>query len=455
MKVVIVGDGKVGYALTEQLAREDHDVVVIDSKRDVLRHLTEKLDVMVVNGNGANLSVQKAADVGNSDLLIAATSSDEVNMLCCVVARKLGCKHTIARVRNPEYTEQLLWLKEDLGLSMAINPEMATAREIFGLLQFPGFLKRDPFAKGRVEIVEIELKEGSPLIGKKLSELYQTVKVRALVCAVERKDNIHIPDGGFRLEAQDKIYVTAPYRDLAALIKALDIGRRKVRNVLIIGGGRIAHYLAVMLLDSGIAVKIIENRQTRCEELSELLPKADIIHGDGTEREVLLEEGIKATDAVVTLTDIDEENLLVSMFANHLGVPSVVTKINRVEYVEVLHQAGIESIVSPKILCATAIARYVRAMENTSGGSVISVHQLMDGRVEALEFVVTKSTHHRGEKLQKITLKPGMLISSIIRGGSVIIPKGSDTIELGDTLIVVTIAEQAIADLNEIFAEGV
>ncbi|NLV58647.1 MAG: Trk system potassium transporter TrkA, partial [Clostridiales bacterium] len=238
-------------------------------------------------------------------------------------------------------------------------------------------------------------------------------------------------------------------------IKALDIGRRKVRNVLIIGGGRIAHYLAVMLLDSGIAVKIIENKQTRCEELSELLPKADIIHGDGTEREVLLEEGIKATDAVVTLTDIDEENLLVSMFANHLGVPSVVTKINRVEYVEVLHQAGIESIVSPKILCATDIARYVRAMENTSGGSVISVHQLMDGRVEALEFVVTKSTHHRGEKLQKITLKPGMLISSIIRGGSVIIPKGSDTIELGDTLIVVTIAEQAIADLNEIFAEGV
>jgi len=452
VKVVIVGDGKVGYALTEELTREGHDVVVIDNRRDVLRHLTEKLDVMAVNGNGASLSVQKAAGVGGSDLLIAATSSDEVNMLCCVVARKLGCRHTIARVRNPEYAEQLLWLKEDLGLSMAINPEMATAREIFRLLQFPSFLKRDSFAKGRVEIVEIELKEGSPLIGKRLSELYQAVKVRALVCAVEREGGVHIPDGGFRLEAGDKIYVTAPARDLAALIKALDIGRRKVRGALIVGGGRIAHYLAGMLIESGIAVKIIESRQARCEELAELLPKATIVHGDGTEREVLVSEGIEETDAVVTLTDIDEENLLVSMFANHVGVPKVVTKINRMEYVEVLRNTGIESIVSPKLLCAGDIARYVRAMRSATGDSVISVHPLVDGRVEALEFAVVKSTLHRGEKLQKIQLKPGILISCIIRGGTIIIPRGSDTIELGDTLVVVTSAERAVADLNEIFA---
>jgi len=455
LKVVIVGDGKVGYALTELLAREGHDVVVVDNRRDVLRHLTEKLDVMVVNGNGASLSVQKAADVGGSDLMIAATSSDEVNMLCCVVARKLGCGHTIARVRNPEYAEQLLWLKEDLGLSMTINPEMATAREIFRLLQFPSFLKRDSFAKGRVEIVEIELKEGSVLIGKKLSELYQAVKVRALVCAVEREGGVHIPDGGFRMEQGDKIYVTAPSRDLAALIKALDIGRRKVRSALIVGGGRIAHYLAGMLIESGIAVKIIENRQARCEELSELLPRATVVHGDGTEREVLVAEGIGEADAVVTLTDIDEENLLVSMFAGHVGVPKVVTKINRIEYVEVLRNAGIESIVSPKMLCASDIARYVRAMRSAAGGSAISVHPLVDDRVEALEFAVAKSTLHRGEKLQKIALKPGMLISCIIRGGSIIIPRGSDTIELGDTLIVVTNAERAVADLNEIFAEGV
>jgi trk system potassium uptake protein TrkA len=454
VKVVIVGDGKVGYALTEELTREGHDVVVIDNRRDVLRYLTEKLDVMVVNGNGASLSVQKAANVGGSDLLIAATSSDEVNMLCCVVARKLGCSHTIARVRNPEYAEQLLWLKEDLGLSMTINPEMATAREIFRLLQFPSFLKRDSFAKGRVEIVEIELKEGSQLIGKKLSDLYQVVKVRALVCAVEREGGVHIPDGGFRLAQGDKIYVTAPSRDLAALIKALDIGRRKVRSALIVGGSRIAHYLAGMLIESGISVKIIESRQARCAELAELLPKADIVHGDGTEREVLTREGIGETDAVVTLTDIDEENLLVSMFANHVGVPKVVTKINRMEYVEVLRNAGIESIVSPKLLCAGDIARYVRAMRSAAGGSAISVHPLVDDRVEALEFVVTKSTLHRGEKLQKIELKPGLLISCIIRGISVIIPRGSDTIELGDTLIVVTNSERAIADLNEIFADG-
>lgn len=451
MKVVIVGDGKVGYALTEELARQDHDVVVIDSKRDVLRHLTEKLDVMVVNGNGASLSVQKAADVGGSDLLVAATSSDEVNMLCCMVARKLGCKHTIARVRNLEYAEQLLWLKEELGLSMTVNPEMATAREIFRLLQFPAFLKRDSFAKGRVEIVEIELKEGNILIGKKLSELYQTVRVRALVCAAERQGDVHIPDGSFQLAMGDKIYVTAPYRDLAALIKALDIGRRKVREALLIGGSRIAHYLAVMLIDSGIGVKIIENRQERCAELAELLPKANIVYGDGTAREVLTEEGIEETDAVVTLTDIDEENLLVSMFANHVGVPKVITKINRMEYVEVLRGAGIESIVSPKLLCAGDIARYVRAMENTADSVAVSLHRLVDDRVEALEFVVVKSTLHRGEKLQKIPVKPGILISCIIRGGSIIIPRGSDTIELGDTLILVTQAERAITDLNEIF----
>ena len=454
MKVVIVGDGKVGYALTEELARQDHDVVVIDSKRDVLRHLTEKLDVMVVNGNGASLSVQKAAGVGGSDLLVAATSSDEVNMLCCMVARKLGCKHTIARVRNLEYAEQLLWLKEDLGLSMTVNPEMATAREIFRLLQFPSFLKRDSFAKGRVEIVEIELKEGNALIGKKLSELYQTVKVRALVCAVERQGGVHIPSGGFQLALGDKIYVTALYRDLASLIKALDIGRRKVKSTLIIGGSRIAHYLAVMLIDSGIGVRIIENRQERCAELAELLPKADIIHGDGTAREVLTEEGISETDAVVTLTDIDEENLLVSMFANHVGVPKVITKINRMEYVEVLRGAGIESIVSPKLLCAEDIARYVRAMENTADRAAVSLHRLVDDQVEALEFVVAKSTLHQGEKPQKIPLKPGILISCIIRSGSIIIPQGSDTLELGDTLVLVTQAERAVADLNDIFAEA-
>lgn len=454
MKVVIVGDGKVGYALTEELSREGHDVVVIDSKRDVLRHLTEKLDVMVVNGNGASMNVQKAADVGNSGLMIAATSSDEVNMLCCIVARKLGCTNTIARVRNSEYTEQLLWLKEDLGLSMTINPEMAAAREVFRLLKFPSFLKRESFAKGRVEIVEIELEEGNALNGKKLREMYHVTKVRTLVCAVEREGHVYIPDGDFRLELGDKIHVTAPYRNLATLIKALDIGRRKVKSVLIIGGSRIAHYLSSMLIDSGIRVKIIENQAGRCVELAELLPKVEIIEGDGTAREMLIGSGIEQIDAVVTLTNIDEENLLVSMFANHMGVPKVVTKINRMEYIEVLRNAGIESIVSPKVLCATDIARYVRAMQNSGESSAISVHRMVDGRVEALEFSVAKSTLHKGETLEKIALRPGILISCIIRGSSIIIPRGSDTIELGDTLIVVTNAERTVVDLNDIFAEG-
>ena len=423
MKTVIVGDGKVGYALTEELARQGHDVVVIDSKKDVLRHLTEKLDVMVVNGNGASLSVQKAADVGNSDLLVAATSSDEVNMLCCVVARKLGCRHTIARVRNLDYAEQLLWLKEDLGLSMTVNPEMATAREIFRLLQFPAFLRRDSFAKGRVEIVEIELKEGNVLIGKKLSELYQTVKVRALVCAVQRQEQVHIPGGGFQLALGDKIYVTAPYRDLAALIKALDIGKRKVRGALIIGGSRIAHYLAVMLLDSGIGVKIIESRQERCQELAELLPKADIVRGDGTARRCCWRRASgnrrggdpdgyrRGKPAGVHVRQPPG-----GAQGGHQDQPHGVLRgaLRRGHPVHRKPQAALRRGHRPLCPGYGKHRRQPRRVHAPAGG----------GQGGGPEFVVTKATPHRG-KAAKIALKPDILISCIIRGGTILIPRAA------------------------------
>lgn len=362
MKIVIVGDGKVGCTLTERLSKEGHDIVVIDNNRQVLRESAEIFDVMAVHGNGASLRVQKAADVQNSDLLIAAASGDELNLLCCIIARKLGCKHTIARMRNPEYVEQLFFLREELGLSMMINPERASAKEIFRLLQFPTFLKRDSFAKGRAEIVEIVLREGSILSGKRLNELYKIAKVKVLVCAVEREDRVYIPDGSFRLQRGDKLYVTAPTQDLTALIKHLGLEKIKVRNAILVGGSRIAYYLARELEEAGIGVKIIETSEDRCNQLAELLPRAQIVHADGSSQAVLRAEGIEQTDAVVTLTNIDEENLLISMFANYLHVPKVVTKINRTEYTEVIRDKGIDSVISPKLLCANDIVRYVRAM---------------------------------------------------------------------------------------------
>lgn len=453
MKIVIVGDGKVGSALTQQLSKENHDVVVIDSNKMVLQEAQQSLDVNVVHGNGASLKIQKLANVDNSDLLIAATSADEINLLCCIVARKLGCKHTIARVRNPEYYNQLYLLKEELGLNMMINPERSTANEIFRLLQFPSFLKRDSFAKGRVEIVELVLQQDGPLAGVKLADLYRIVKVKVLVCAVERGNEVHIPDGNFLLRPGDKLSVTASSGDLARLIRNLGLAQRKIRNVIIIGGSRIAYYLAEDLITAGVNVKLIEIEEERCNALADMLPKATIIHADGSDRYILDSEGVAQTDAVVTLTDIDEENLIISMYANFLGTYKVITKINRTEFNEVLTDKGIDCVVSPKDLCCNDIVRYVRAMENRKGETVLTLHRIVDERVEALEFRASKQLPYLGIKLSQLKLKPNILLACINRSGRIIIPKGSDTIERDDTVIVVADANRLINDLSEIFAE--
>ena len=441
MKIVIVGDGKVGFALTAQLAQEGHDIIVIDNNKKVLQESAEQLDVMVVHGNGAGVKAQKQAGVEDADLLIAATSADEINLLCCIVARKLGSAHTIARVRNPEYVEQIYFLKDELGLSMTINPERAAAREISRLLQFPSFLKRDSFAKGRAEIVEMVIKEGSVLEDKLLSELYQIAKVQVLVCAVKRGGRAYIPDGSFRLMRGDRIFVTAPTHNLARLIKHLGLQTQKIREVILVGGSSIAYYLAMDLFLNGIRVKIIESQADRCLELAELLPKAMIIHGDGANQSVLLAEGIEKTDALVTLTNLDEENFLVSMYANYLKVPKVITKINRTEFNDIFQDKGIDCVVSPKLLTANDIVRYVRAMQNKTGDSMITLHRIADDMAEAMEFPVTEETRHLGETLIKIRLRPNILIACINRRGKIIIPKGDDTIELNDTVIVVTTAE--------------
>lgn len=451
MKIVIVGDGKVGVALTEQLTKEGHDVTIIDNNPQVLEESQEIYDVMVVHGNGACMSVLKEAEISSADLLIAATSGDEINLLTCIVAKKLGNLHTIARVRNPEYSEQLIFLQDELGLSMTINPELAAARETYHLLQFPGFLKRDSFAKGRVEIVEIKINESSKLCNIALNKLYEIAKVKVLVCAVERGNSVHIPNGDFILAQGDKIYVTAGAQDLAELMKHLGLQKEKIRNVLIIGGSRIAIYLAARLLRGGIGVKIIEQNPTRCLELANILPNATIIEGDGSRQDVLLSEGIQDTDALVTLTNMDEENLIISMYGNHLGVPKIITKINRTEYIEIFKDMGIDSVISPKQLCSNDIVRYVRAMENRSGGSVITLHKIVNGKAEALEFQATGSTRYLNQSLSSLNIKKDIILACITRRGKTIIPKGDDIIQCGDSVVVVTTQQQAIHDLNDLF----
>ncbi|MGI5935439.1 MAG: Trk system potassium transporter TrkA [Oscillospiraceae bacterium] len=455
MRIVIVGAGKVGSTLADQLTREGHDIIVIDNDRDVVRRLSDELDVLTVYGNGASLDVQRDADVEDSDLLIAVTSQDELNLMCCILARKLGCQNTIARVRNPEYAQQSYFLKDELGLSMIVNPEWTAAREVFRLMQFPAFMKRDSFAKGRVDIVELLIKEGGFLDGVVLRELHKKMSIRVLVCAVQRDSEVFIPDGNFRLEAGDKIYVTAQTTDLVELTKIIGEKNYKAKNVLIIGGSRIAEYLTHMLLKTGTHVKIIEKDYERSMFLAETFPEATIINGDGSSQEVLKAENAAQADTLITLTNIDEENLIISFYANHIGVPQVITKVNRTEYIELFQNKGIDRAFSPKLMCADNIVRYVRAMQNTEGSSILSLHHLVNGQVHALECNVTEKTLNLGKTLAEIQLKQNLLVACINRMGKIIIPSGKDTLRVRDTVVVVTATDRVILDLNDIFVQEV
>lgn len=455
MNIIIVGDGKVGHTLAEHLTEEEHNVVIIDNNAAILAHSQELLDVMVVAGNGASLETQKEAGVQTGDLLIAVTSEDEINLLCCILARKLGCKHTIARVRNPEYSQQMQLLREELGLSMTVNPERAAAHEIYKILQFPAFLKRDTFAKGLVELVELKISEESVLCGTTLEELSRKLKMHMLVCAVERGEDVTIPSGSFRLQAGDIITITAAAYELAALLKVLGLNPNRAHNVMLIGGSRTAVYLAQELIHSRISVKIIEENEARCHELSDLLPDALIIHGNGTNQELLREEGVEHTDAIVTLTGMDEENIIMSLFAKGLGVKKNITKINRSEYAPLFKDKGIDSVISPKLLTSNDILRYVRAMSNTSGGQVVTLHSIIENKAEALEFRIAEDAQYTDIPLMQLRLKPNILICCINRGGKIIIPRGSDVIKANDTVILVTTANRPIVAFKDIFLEDV
>ncbi|MGM9916363.1 Trk system potassium transporter TrkA [Anaerotignum sp.] len=450
MNVVIVGDGKVGGTIASQLSGEGHDIIVIDNNTRVLTNASNTMDIISVEGNGASMEVQERAGVPHSDLLIAATSADEVNMLACLVGKKLGAKHTIARVRNPEYFQQINKLKDDLGLSMAVNPELAAAEEISRLLRFPSALKIDTFARGRVELVEIKIPPHSVLDGMPLWAIYKEFQVKILICAVQREGEVYIPSGDFVLQAGDKINLTASHLEIAKFFRTIGIFRTGVKSVMIIGGGRVAYYLAKELLSLHVRVKIIEMDYRRCEDLCEVLPEAVIIHGDGTDKELLQEEGLEKTDALVCLTGMDEENIVVSLYAKAKKVSKVIAKINRINFDEILDALDIDGFISPKTIAASNIVRYVRAMQNSVGSSnVETLHKLINDRIEALEFKVREKSSVVGVPLKNLKTKDELLVATIIRGGRVIIPGGNDSIEVGDSVIIVT-RNKHLMDLKDI-----
>ena len=451
MKIVIVGDGKVGYTLATELSQEGHDITVIDNNAEMLARI-EALDVKGIKGNGASYWVQTEADVPHTDLLIAVTSSDELNIICCLLARKLGAKHTIARTRNPEYSEHLAFLKEELGLSMLINPEKAAASEITRVLSFPSTISAKYFAKGRVELVECRIRPASELIGRRVFDVRDKLGLDILVCVLERKGEPFIPDVDTVFMSEDKVHVTGSTSCIVSFLKRAGHTVEKFRSVMIIGGGRISVYLTENILKMGMRVKIIEVNKDRCAELCELLPKALIIQGDGTDQQLMNEEQVSETDAFVALTDIDEENVFASLHAVKQGAKKVIAKVNRLEYMGVIQDMGIDSLISPKMITAHQIVRYVRAMQNTMGSKVDTLVRIANENIEVLEFTVAPNTKHQGEPLKNIEFKENLMIAAVVNMGKMAVPYGNTKFFKGNTVIVITMHQQ-FNDMNDIFAD--
>lgn len=450
MKIIIVGCGKIGTALLESLVSEEHDIVVIDSDRKVLEEINNIYDVMCVCGNGADSDALEEANSDKADLFIAVTNSDELNMLSCFFAKKMGAEHTVARIRKTDYNDKSLnFMKQTLDLSMSINPEYRAAKELYNILKMPSAVKIESFSSGSFEMVELKLKPDSMLDGMTLVEMRGKFKAKFLICAVQRDGKVFIPSGNFVLHSGDKIGLTASQPEILKLLRELKLMQKQAKDVIILGGSRTAFYLAKRLIAAGNNVKIIEQNIERCEEISELLPGVSVIHADGTQQEVLEEEGIATTDAFVALTGIDEENILISYYAQKRGVPKVIAKVNRDELVSIADNMGLDCVISPKKIIADVLTQYARALQNSLGSKVETLYKLMDSNVEALEFTVSTDFIGVQTPLKEMSLKSHILIAGIIRGRKTIIPAGDDMIFPGDKVII--IAEQkGLNDLSDI-----
>lgn len=450
MNIIIVGCGKVGLTLAEQLRQEDHAITLVDLDQERLSDAVNSLDVQGVMGNGTSYQTLMEAGVQEAELLIAVTDHDEKNMLSCLMARKVGRCQTIARVRDPIYYQDIGYIKDELGLTMVSNPEWAAAQDIFRLLRIPSALDVDTFDKSRVNMLRFEIRPDSPLNGKNMMAVNEMLGGNMLVCIRERNGEIVIPSGATDLQVGDRISVVIPMVQITNVLHKLRIKQRSIHSVMIAGGGNTSVYLAQMLLHSGLQVKIIEANLERCEQLAERLPKAHIIHGDSTDKQLLHEEGLPDAEAFICMTGLDEENIMLALYAEKVSSAKVVTKITRIDFEEVIESLPLGSVIYPKNITAEKIVRYVRAMENASGNNVETLYRLLEGRVEAMEFVVRPgSTNIVGVPLQELDIKKNLLVCSINRRGRILIPTGRDTIQEGDIVVVVT-THRGIRDLGDI-----
>ncbi|MBR5314356.1 MAG: Trk system potassium transporter TrkA [Clostridia bacterium] len=452
MKIIIAGCGKIGTTVIGSLVAEGHDIVAIDTSSEVISEITNLYDVIGLCGNSADSDILFEAGASNADLFVAFTGSDELNMLSCFLARKMGTKNTVARIRTPEYNDQsLTFMKRNLEISLAINPERLAAHEISNLLKFPTALKIESFSRRYLEIVIIKLKENSFLDGVKLSDIRAKFNSKVLVCCIQRGDEVYIPDGNFVLKSGDKIGITATHSEFQKLFKTAGTVQKQAKNAILLGGGRVSYYLADMLTNIGTGVKIIEQEEKTCELLSELVPNATIIHGNGAHQDLLMEEGLLNTDAFVSLTGMDEQNILVSKFAAMNDVPKVITKVNSDELSAMAEKIGLESVVSPKKIVSDLIISYVRALQNSLGSNVETLYKLMDDKAEALEFNVRDDFTGAGVPLKDLKLRKNILIGGIIRDRKTIIPGGNDMILSGDKVVVIA-ANHILNDLSDILA---
>ncbi len=440
MKIIIAGCGKIGTSVLSSLAQEGHDVTAVDKNPNVISELTNVYDVMGVCGNAVDCETLIEAGAGDCGMFVAMTDSDELNMLSCFLAKRMGAQNTIARIRNPEYNDtSLSFMRQHLELSMAINPDLRAAQEIYNILKFPSALRIETFSRRNLEMIEFRLSEDSELVGKSLVDIRKKYDAQFLICCVQRGEDVYIPSGFFTLQAGDKIGLTASQSEMEKLLKMLNAFKKQAKNIIILGGSKSAYYLAKMFESGGNSAKIIEQDEARCVELTSALPNATVIRGNGAEQELLMEEGLSSCDAFVALTGMDEENILLSIFASMQKVPKSVVKINRDELYLLAQKMGIESAISPKEITSNILVQYARALENSSGSAAVeTLYKIFDGKAEALEFNVKSESKLTGVPLREIKLKPNLLIGGIMRGRRTIIPSGADMIMPNDRVIVIS-----------------
>ncbi len=449
MNIIIVGCGKIGQNLAEQLNEKGNNITVVDTSPQKVSEVSTRCDCLGVVGNGATHATLSEAGIENADLLIAVTGSDELNILCCLIAKKSSDCQTIARVKNPEYSSETEYLKDELGLAMVINPQYATAEEIARVLRFPSAIKIDTFAGGKVELVKFRLPETSPLVGLTVREVVSKLHCDVLICTIERGDEAYIASADFTFEGKDVISLVSTPKNAVSFFRKIAYSAHSVKDVIIAGGGDTANYLTSLLLRDGIAVKIIEKSAEVCDELCESFPSATVIHGNAGDQETLIEEGIDKAGAFVALTNLDEENILISLYARSIGRGKLVTKINRFDFSDVVSHLDLDSIVYPKNITADIIVRYVRAMKNSMGSNVETLYNIIKGKIEAAEFIVREESEVTGVPLAQLEFKENILVASILRGKKVIIPRGNDEIRLGDRVVIVSGAV-ALHDITDV-----